>query len=88
MRSATEPVARIRSVDSAAERIRLAAVDLIHSVEVAVPVSVVKAEWVQVELTHLVVATRAVAKGVAPEGRAVQVALALEVQEETDSHDY
>ena len=87
MRSAIEPVVRIRSVDSAAERIRLAAVDLIHSVEV-VAISVVKAVWARVVRTHSVAETPAEAKGVAPEGRAAQVALALEVQEETDSHDY
>ena len=87
MRSAIEPVVRIRSVDSAAERIRSAVVDSIRSVA-AVPISVVKAVWAQVELTHLVVATPVEAKGVAPEGRAAQAALALEVQEETDSHDY
>jgi hypothetical protein len=85
MRSAIEPVVRIRSVDSAAERIRLAAVDLIHSVAV-VAISVVKAAWALVAVTHLVVATQAEAKGVEPEGLAVLVV--LEVQEETDSNDY
>ena len=85
MRSAIEPVVRIRSVDSAAERIRLAAVDLIHSVAV-VAISVVQAAWALVAVTHLVVATQAEAKGVEPEVLAVLVV--LEVQEETDSNDY
>lgn len=87
MRSVIEPVVQTRSVDLVAERIRLAAVDLIHSVAV-VAISVVKAAWALVAVTHLVVATQAEAKGVAPEGLAVLVALALGVQEETDSHDY
>lgn len=87
MRSAIEPVVRIRSVDSVAERIRLAAVDLIHSVAV-VATSVVKAVWALVAVTHLVVATQAEAKGVAPEGLAVLVGVVIGVQEETDSHDY
>ena len=87
MRSAIEPVVLIRSVDSVAERIRLAAVDLIHSVAV-VATSVVKAVWALVAVTHLVVATQAEAKGVAPEGLAVLVGVVIGVQEETDSHDY
>jgi len=71
-----------------AERIRLAAVDLIHSVAV-VAISVVKVAWALVAVTHLVVATRAEVKGVALEGQVARVAqVALEVQEETDSHDY
>jgi predicted CoA-binding protein len=87
MRSAIEPVVRIRSVDSVVARIRSAAVDSIHSAAAAI--LVVKAVWAQEAVTHLVVATQAEAKGVAPEGlaaRAEQVAVG--VQEETDSHDY
>lgn len=86
MRSAIEPVVRIRSVDSVVARIRSAAVDSIHSAAAAI--LVVKAVWAQEAVTHLVVATQAEAKGVAPEGLAVLVGVAVGVQEETDSHDY
>ena len=86
MRSAIEPVVRIRSVDSVVARIRSAAVDSIHSAAAAI--LVVKAVWAQEAVTHLVVATQAEAKGVAPEGLAVLVGVVIGVQEETDSHDY